>query len=100
MLMTLGFRYPLGREPPVLAGIRQYLAGWPGVGRIVPGMARQQYDLQLVRFGQAGWQATFYPAGIGHSLTRMVGTGWAPEPGDAVQRAAWEALRRHERELA
>jgi len=37
-------------------------------------MARQQYDLQFVRFGQVGWQAMFYPAGIGHSLTPMVGT--------------------------
>src|SRR5262249_47807006 len=76
MLTTLGFRYPPGREPPVIAGIRQYLAGWPGVGRIVAGMARQQSDLQLVRVGQSGWSATFYPAGIGHSLTPMVGAGW------------------------
>ena len=40
MLTTLGFRYPPGREPPVITGIRQYLGGWPGVGRIVAGMAR------------------------------------------------------------
>jgi len=39
MLTTLGFRYPPGREPPMITGIRQYLAGWPGVGRIVAGMA-------------------------------------------------------------
>ena len=52
----------------MIAGIRQYLDGWPGVGRIVAGMARQQYDLQLTRFGQDGWSATFYPAGI--ALTR------------------------------
>ena len=45
MLTTLALRYPSGREPPVITGIRQYLAGWPGVGRIVAGMARQQYDL-------------------------------------------------------
>ena len=83
MLTTLGFRYPPGREPPVIAGIRQCFGGWPRVGRIVAGMARQQYDLQLVRFGQAGWQATFYQAGIGHSLTPMVGTGWA-QPGRRV----------------
>jgi hypothetical protein len=68
MLTTLGFRYPPGHEPAVIAGIRQYLDGWPGVGRIVAGMARQQYDLQLTRFGQDGWSATFYPAGI--ALTR------------------------------
>ena len=100
MLTTLGFRYPPGREPPVIVGIRQYLAGWPGVGRIVAGMAHQQYDLRLTRYGQSGWEAIFYPAGIGHSLTPMVGTGWASEPAAAVQRAAWEALRRRETEGA
>ena len=40
MLTTLGFRYPPGREPPVIGAIRQYLSGWPGIGRIVAGMAR------------------------------------------------------------
>jgi hypothetical protein len=96
MLMTLGFRYPPGREPPVIAGIREYLAGWPGVGRIVAGMPRQQHDLRLTRYGGHGWEATFYPEGIGHSVTPMVGTGWASEAAAAVQRAAWEALRRRE----
>jgi hypothetical protein len=100
MLTTLGYRYPPGREPAVIAGIRQYLGGWPGVGRIVAGMARQQYDLQLTRFGQDGWSATFYPGGIAHSLTPMVGSGWSREPWTAVQRAAWEALRRREAEGA
>ena len=69
MLTTLGYRYPAGQEPPVIAGIRKYLDGWPGVGRIIAGMARQQYDLQLRQFGQDGWSVTFYPAGIAHSLT-------------------------------
>ena len=98
MLTTLGYRYPAGQEPPVIAGIHMYLDGWPGVGRIVAGMARQQYDLQLTRFGQDGWSATFYPAGIAHSLTPMVGSGWAREPWSAVQQAAWEAWRRREGE--
>jgi hypothetical protein len=80
----------------VIAGIRQYLGGWPGIGRVVAGMARQQYGLQLTRFGQDGWSTTLYPAGIPHSLTPMVGSGWAREPGAAVQRAAWEAFRRRE----
>jgi hypothetical protein len=100
MLTTLGYRYPAGQEPPVIAGIRKYLDGWPGVGRIIAGMARQQYDLQLTRFGQDGGSATFYPAGIAHSLTGMVGSGWAREPWTAVQRAAWEAIRRREQEAA
>ena len=71
-----------------------------GVGRILAGMARQQYDLQLTRYGQEGWRATFYPAGIGHSLTPMVGSAWTRTPWTAVQRAAWEALRRRESEGA
>ena len=28
-----------------------------------------------MRYGPEGWRATFYPAGIGHSLTPMVGFG-------------------------
>jgi hypothetical protein len=44
-------------------------------------MARQQYDLQLTRYGQEGWRA-----GIAHSLTPMVGSGWEREPWAAVQR--------------
>jgi len=87
MLTTLGFRYPPSREPPVIGAIRQYLSGWPGVGRMVADMARQQNDLRLTRCGQSGWEATFYPAGIGHFLTPMVGTRWAREP--SAQRAAW-----------
>jgi len=57
-------------------------------------MARQGFDLQLTRYGTEGWRATFYPAGIGHSLTPMVGSAWMRAPGTAVQRAAWEALRK------
>jgi len=34
MLTALGFRYPPGREPPVIAGLRQWLEGWLGVGRV------------------------------------------------------------------
>jgi len=75
MLTALGFRYPPGREPPVIAGLRQWLGGWPGIGRITAGMARQEYDLQLTRHGQEGWRATFYPAGIAHSLRPMVESG-------------------------
>ena len=41
----------------MITGIRQCLNGWPGVGRIVAGMARQQYDLGLTRYGQSGWEA-------------------------------------------
>jgi hypothetical protein len=47
MLTALGFRYPPGREPPVMAGLRLWLGGRRGVGRITAGMAQQEYDLLL-----------------------------------------------------
>jgi len=64
------------------------------------GIARQQYVLRLTRYGLDGWRATLYPAGIAHSLTPMVGSAWTREPWRAVQRAAWEALRRREGECS
>jgi hypothetical protein len=100
MLTTLGSHYPPGRVPPVIAGIRRYLDGWPGVGRIEAGMARQGLDLDLTRYETQGWRATFYPEGRIHSATLAVGSAWTREPWTAVQRAAWEALRRGEGEAA
>jgi hypothetical protein len=63
-------------------------------------MARQSYDLQLTRYGEEGWRATFYPAGRGHSVTSAVGSAWEREPWTAPQRAAWESLRRREAQEA
>jgi hypothetical protein len=47
MLTALSFRYPSGHEPPLIAALHQWLDGWPGIGRVVAGMARPQYDLPL-----------------------------------------------------
>jgi hypothetical protein len=38
-------------------------------------MMRVGDDVQVTRYGHHGWRATFYPAGIAHSLTPMVGVG-------------------------
>jgi hypothetical protein len=56
------------------------------------GMARQGYDLQLTRYDEQGWRATFYTRGMAHSLTSATGTAWEQTPWRATQRAAWEAL--------
>src|SRR5215475_7674305 len=40
--------------------LRTWLASWPGLGRVAVGMARQGYDLQLTRYDEKGWRATFY----------------------------------------
>jgi hypothetical protein len=44
------------------------------------GMARQGYDLQLTRYDERGWRATFYTSGMEHSPTSATGTGWERTP--------------------
>jgi len=78
--------------PPVLLQCRRWLDRWTGVGLVAAGMARQGFDLQLTRFGNEGWRATFYPAGRAHSV--VAGSAWEPTPWQAVRRAAWAALSR------
>jgi hypothetical protein len=75
---------------PGLAECRRWLDRWPGVGLIAAGMARQGFDLELTRFGDEGWRATFFAAGRAHSV--VSGSAWEATPWRAVQRAAWEAL--------
>jgi hypothetical protein len=77
-----------GTEPEQ-ALVRRWLDGWGGLGRVVAGMARQDFDLELRGFPR-GWRATFYPSGLAHSI--VAGTGWAREPWRAVHHAAWLAL--------
>ena len=95
-LTALQFRYPEGAEPEMVRLLRGWLGGWPGLGRITTGMACHGFDLQLTRYGDEGWRATFYPAGRVHSPTAAVGSAWEPTPWQAGQRAAWETLKRAE----
>ena len=39
-------------------------------------MAREDFDLQLTRYDEKGWRATFYTTGMEHSPTSATGTGW------------------------
>ena len=47
---------------------------------IAVGMARQGYDLQLTRYDERGWRATFYTTGMEHSPTSATGTAWERTP--------------------
>ena len=96
MLTTLAIRYPPGREPELVRRLRGWLDGWPGIGRIVLGMTRQGFDVELTRYAEEGWRATFFPAGRVHSATHAVGSAWEPTPARAVQAAAWATLVRAE----
>jgi uncharacterized membrane protein len=81
-----------------LRGLRTWLDSWAGIGRVAAGMARQGYDLQLTRYDEKGWRATFYTTGMEHSATSAIGTGWERTPWHATQRVAWEALDRASRQ--
>ena len=58
-----------------LWALRTWLDSWAGIGRIAVGMAHQGYDLQLTRYDERGWRATFYTTGMEHSPTSATGTG-------------------------
>ena len=57
-------------------------------------MAHQGFDLQLTRYNEKGWRATFYTTGMEHSITSATASAWERTPWQATQRAAWEALER------
>jgi hypothetical protein len=69
------------------------LDSWSGTGRIGVGMAHQGFDLQLTRYDERGWRATFDTTGMEHSPTSATGTGWERTPWHAVQGPTREALR-------
>jgi hypothetical protein len=48
---------------PVFGALRSWLNSWRGIGDVERGMARQGYDLQLTRYDEKGWRATFYTSG-------------------------------------
>src|SRR5262247_2514463 len=95
LMAALGFAR-LSRSPydHALSALRTWLDSWAGIGRIAVGVARQGYDLQLTRYDERGWRATFYTTGMEHSPTSATGTAWERTPWRATQRAAWDALTR------
>ena len=56
---------------PVLGALRSWLDSWRGIGDVERGMAHQGYDLQLTRYDERGWRATFYTTGMDHQRDRV-----------------------------
>src|SRR3989449_7236547 len=79
-----------------LWALRFWLDSWRRIGDVERGMARQGYDLQLTRYDEKGWRATFYTSGMEHSITSATASAWEPTPWRAVQGAARDALRQAE----
>jgi hypothetical protein len=84
---SLGFLSLEPREPE-LRLLHCCFDTWRGIGDVVAGMARQEYDLELRRYDGRGWRAMFFLSGFEHSLTADAGSAWAPSPWEAVPRAA------------
>ncbi len=77
-----------------LYALRAWLDSWTGIGHVAVGMHRQVYALQLTQYDDRGWRATFYTTRMEHSPTSATGTRRERSPWDAVQKAAWVALRK------
>jgi hypothetical protein len=92
---ALGF-LALGPREPELQLLHRCFDTWRGIGDIVAGMARQDYDLELRRYDGQGWRAMFFQSGFEHSLTSHAGAGWASSPWVAVQEAASDTLTKLE----
>jgi len=57
---ALGFAVlPMPSNDRALHVLRAWLDSWAGIGRVAVAMARQGYDLQLTRYDEKGWRATF-----------------------------------------
>jgi hypothetical protein len=95
LVAAVGFLALEPREPE-LRLLHRYADTWRGIGDVVAGMARQEYDLELRRYNGQGWRAMFFASGFEHSRSSHVGSAWAPSPWEAVQRAAADALARLE----
>ena len=94
---ALGFALLESRpEPPAIAALKSWLHTWTGIGLVAAGMARQGFDLQLTRYDEQGWRATFYASGMEHSATGAIGSAWEQTPWRATQRAGWEALTKED----
>jgi hypothetical protein len=78
---ALGFAgLPRPSYDRALHALRTWLDSWSGIGHVVVSMARQGYDLQLTRYDEKGWRATFYTTGMEHSPTSATGTAWERTP--------------------
>jgi hypothetical protein len=74
--------------------LRAWLDTWQGIGHVAVGMDRQGFDLQLTKYADRGWRATFYTSGMEHAPTSSTGSAWERTRWRAVQRAALDALKR------
>ena len=86
---ALGF-LRLPATEPELVMLHRWLDTWNGIGLVAGGMHRQGLRLLLSHIAEGEWRCVF----MGDS-PRLApeGYGVAPTPWQAVQRAAWAAVK-------
>jgi len=83
---AVGFAVPATERE--LRLLRTWLDSWSGIGRVAVGMAHQGFDLQLTRYDERGWRATFYVLALD-----VTETGDAAQP-PGVRPEGWPSHRR------
>jgi hypothetical protein len=91
---ALGF-VRLTPQQPELRLLHRWLDSWRGAGAVIDGMLRQGYETSLTG-GPTGWWASFLQRRPMGGAPDVVGVAQDPKPWRAVQRAAWDALRKVE----
>jgi hypothetical protein len=84
-------------EPSGHSGL--WLDSWPGIGHVVVGIAHQDFDLQLTRYDERGWRATFYTTGMEHSAASATGSAWEPTPWHAVEEPQTQISSSHREKM-
>jgi len=56
--------------------LRPWLDSCSGIGHVAVGMAHQGFDLQLTRYDERGWRASFFTSGMEHSITSATASAW------------------------
>jgi hypothetical protein len=84
---ALGF-FQLPARAPELQMLHHWLDTWTGLGLVVVGVERG-LRFSLSHIAEDEWRAVF----MGHPMFAPAGFGVAKTPWQAVQRAAWAALR-------
>jgi hypothetical protein len=92
LIAALGF-LQLREQPPGVALLRRWMDSWAGLGAVLDGIVKQGSDVALSRNGDAGWRALLFSIQF-HIHESRSGAAWRTTPWQAVQRAAWETLRR------
>jgi hypothetical protein len=54
---------------PEVRLMHESLDNWSGIGLIIAGMTRQDWDMQLTAYAARDWRANFFPVGIAQWAT-------------------------------